>query len=153
MNKKTAIVAIQKQLDDLDNNLVDRDIWRFKTGTLIKDIFGDNSVEYVFISKFSWSIPYRPFVDREPNTHDFAKLENGIKQFLKDCIDTINLKGTYKPKGSNFMSLWGPKSLMNMLIFILFIGIIIGFIGGAEFGYKGLSFIFSFFRTLLKFFS
>jgi hypothetical protein len=133
MNKKSAIriLEIQKQkLDDV--NLYKDETWVFQTASYIKDFFGENSTEYVFISQFTFGVVVPTTTPPDEMQRLFKYKIEKVSKFLDNCIETIRIKGTLKTEKLNFLNRLNNGILIG-LILPIFSGLIgIGFYFGTE---------------------
>lgn len=101
MNKKTAIKVIEIQIQKLDKfhekKLYDL-VWKTQTTQYIKQIFGESSEQFDYMSTAKVQSPYSP----DPT------------KFLDSCIDSVKNVGVYKEPKKNILS-----SLSDSLIVLI----------------------------------
>jgi hypothetical protein len=124
MNNKKAIQILESQIEKLDNPKIRKDEnWIFQTASYIKDFFGKDSAEYTFISNFNFKIPFNHY---DSKTFPLEQLNLEIlksRQYLENCIETINVKGLYKHPKTNILNrisetaLWSIITVLAPIIF------------------------------------
>jgi hypothetical protein len=127
MNKKKAIEILQKQKLKLDYSTVYKDSnWTFQTASYIKDFFGKDSTEYIFISKFNFKVLTGAWEDDESINRQLLDKHKKAKGYLENCIETISNKGLYEHPKTNIVS---DKSNFELIGIIVAISIFVFGIG------------------------
>lgn len=127
MNNKKAIEILQKQKLKLDNpNFLKDETWVFQTASYIKDFFGENSAEYVFISKFQFRVYFTNYDSEQDAVRELNAKTPKAKKFLENCIETISNKGLYKEPKTNIIS---DKSNFELISIVVAIAIFVFWIG------------------------
>lgn len=98
MNRRQSIKAIRLQIQKLEDVQNRNPTWVFQTGSYIKEIFGEDSVEYHYISQFSFAIKVRNDTGKDRLKELFEENVTNVSLFLNNCIETVNLKGITKKK-------------------------------------------------------
>lgn len=112
MDKKKAIEILQGQLQKLkETNSID--VWKNQTASFAKDIFGEESHEYEWITKFNVGWYY----SREARPQAVREAKARASEFLENCIETIRLKGVYKKPKQNFLQTMGNATLVPVILF------------------------------------
>jgi hypothetical protein len=120
MNNKKAIQNLKSQIEKLDNPKIYKDEnWIFQTASYIKDFFGQDSAQYTFISNFNFKIPFNQY-----DSKTFASKQLNLKilksrQYLENCIETINVKGLYKHPKTNFLNRISETALWSIITVLL----------------------------------
>jgi hypothetical protein len=105
MTVKQAINVLKKQRDKLDDpSYTNDENWLFQTASFIKDFFGDHSTEYAFIAQFKFYVTQNAWDSDEDIRRLLSEQPLQAKQFLDNCIETLQHKNLYKPSKSNFIS-------------------------------------------------
>jgi hypothetical protein len=116
MTTKQAIEILKRQRDKLDDkNLPNDDTWVFQTASFVKDFFGEDSTEYNWISQFEFRTLVSSYWSDEQRRAAINDKPRQAKQFLNDCIDTIKIKGPYKPPKTNFLNAISDTALWTLI--------------------------------------
>jgi hypothetical protein len=127
MNNKKAIGILKKQIEKLDDSTFHKDgNWTFQTASYIKDFFGKESTEYLFISKFNFKVITGPWDDDKSVNQQLLDKHKKAKVYLENCIETISNKGLYKHPKTNIVS---DKSNFELLGIVVAISIFVFGIG------------------------
>jgi len=129
MTKRKAEKYLRKQIDKLqDKTELFKDYWYTQTKSYIRDMLGDDSVEYQYFFKYFVRINgYYPDYQNDENRKKYLNDQvNAISQFLNNCIETIQLKGLYKPPKYNFLQRYNDAQLLAGLFTIAIIVFWIG---------------------------
>lgn len=98
MTDTKAIELLQIQLDKADEINSDNHFsWKTQTASYIKDIFGDDSTQYEYISNFVFVVVYN---DDYGYKRQVKSCIPYLKQFLTGCIETVERNGIKKAKKS-----------------------------------------------------
>lgn len=104
MKAKLAIEILNKQREKLIEKKAPKDeTWTSQTASYIKEFFGEESVEYIFIKNFNFSVIGHTGMSDEIWRRELAEKERKVLQFITNCIETIECKGIYKPPRVNFL--------------------------------------------------
>jgi hypothetical protein len=105
MNKKKAISIIENQITKLESSKSNRTYsWVIETRTYIEQFFGKESHQSNYFNYYSWSPSPGINLDEQ---------EKKTINYLKDCINTIENIGIYKPPIENWFSKL-PNWLINL---------------------------------------
>jgi len=118
MNTKKAISILLRQKSKLlDKNFYKDENWVFQTASYIKDFFGDNSTEYSFISRFTFTIKVLNVTPADEKRRLLAEKEESAIKFLDNCIETLQNKGIYKSDKNNFLRNLDNATIIGLIIF------------------------------------
>lgn len=120
MTDKKAIEILTIQLNKIsDPKHPNNEAWVIQTASYLADFFGKDSVEYSFITKFTFTvIGSSAWSDQDwRNTRDSIK-RKAIK-FIENCIETIRVKGLYKPPKINFLHRLSDTWLTMIIVLVL----------------------------------
>jgi len=98
--------------------LTNDDTWVFQSASFVKDFFGEDSTEYNWISQFEFRTLVSSAWSTEQRSAAINDKPRQAKQFLNDCIETLKIKGLYKPK-SNFLQRLDNSTLWTIIAFAI----------------------------------
>lgn len=127
MDKDKAIKLIMAQLEKLNSHL-SLDVWKNQTASYVKDIFGEQSEEYKWIT--DCKLPR--YFDREQKPSAEKTFRDKCLLFLVECINTINQKGIYQKPNTNFIQRLDNSTIIAISIFLA--GAL--FVGGVQWGIR-----------------
>lgn len=128
MNNKKAIEILKKQIEKLDDSTIYKDNnWTFQTASYIKDFFGKESTEYIFISKFNFKVLASSWEDDKDVKRQLLDKHKKAKVYLENCIETISNKGLYKYPKTNIVSDKSNFELISIVIAISLFAFGIGY--------------------------
>lgn len=133
MNRKKAKAILLKQKSKLtDINYYNDENQVFQTGSYIKDLFGENSTEYNFISRFTFTIKVMSNTTVDERRQLLIEKEESAIKFIDNCIETIENKGLYKSEKVNFLKSLDNSTLIGVIIFFGSTIFAIGYYFGTE---------------------
>jgi len=133
MNKKKVIKVLEQQKAKiLDKNHYNDETWVFQTASYIKDIFGEKSTEYDYISRFTFTVQVLNTTPKEEIGLLIQMKEDKVIKFINNCIETIKNKGIIKPTKMNFLNKLNNGILIAIITFAVPSLIGIGFYFGTE---------------------
>lgn len=116
MTKKNAIKLLEMQRDKLiDVSIYKDNIWVVQTTGFIKEIFGELSPEYNFISHFTFTVVHHFQPSNDVILTALKKKKEDALRFIDSCIETVNSKG-FKLKKQNFLQNISNKELIGLII-------------------------------------
>lgn len=115
MTTKQAIEILKRQRAKLDQP--NDETWIFQTASFIKDFFGEKSVEFDMISNFNFDKYIISMWLLDPNHQNVLKIINTAKNILDSCIETLQVKGLYKP--TNFLTTLSDTALWTIIPFVV----------------------------------
>jgi hypothetical protein len=127
MTKREASKYLLKAIEALKENRINRDVWQSQTASLIDLIFGPESQEYYFISKFQFGVWHLSGEDPDLVRLQLESKRPQMEEFLQSCIETIAVKGIYRPHKHNFFDRIDNWKIVTILASIFLIGIIVGY--------------------------
>lgn len=102
MTKSKALKLLNAQRAKLiDRNHYKDEIWVAQTISYVKDIFGEDSVEYHIANQFKFYVLSSPYKTPEDALKEIDQKKSDILKFIDSWIETVNHKGV-KVK-SNFL--------------------------------------------------
>lgn len=104
MTDRKAVEILTIQLDKIgDPKHPNNETWVIQTASYIADFFGKDSAQYSFITNFTFAV----FGSSGWSDQDWRNARDSNKRkaikFTEDCIETIRVKGLYKPPKMNFL--------------------------------------------------
>jgi len=130
MRKKKAIRMLNRQISKLeDNNFLPDEKFVIHTQDYIMYFFGAESLQFQYISRYNnYFRPDHKYSD-EKNKENLERTKNDVKQFIRDCIETVEYKGVIS-QNHNFLERINNQTLIPVIITIisglLFIGYLFG---------------------------
>jgi hypothetical protein len=124
MKKKRAIEILKLQRDKLYNIEIYKDeTWVFQTASYVKDFFGKDSVEFIFLQQFKFTVMGDTSMGDSDWKRAFKDKDDKIKKFMDNCIETLANKGL--PKKDSLWKIWlkQPENWWKILVFIVGTGI------------------------------
>lgn len=114
-----AIKILTEQIDKLNTiSTFNNGVWRFQTISYIELFFSKESAEYRYINQTDFAVE-----TAYSTPGDIAQLvsrhKESAKHFLINCIDTLRIKGIYKPEKINFLYRIKGATLLTVIIFTI----------------------------------
>lgn len=132
MRKSKAIRMLNRQISKLeDNNFLPDEKFVIHTQDYIMYFFGVNSPQFDYISRYNYHFyPKRGDTD-EKIKENLELTKNDVKQFIRDCIEIIEYKGTVN-QNHNFLERVNNIALIPIIITISFGLLTVGYIFGVS---------------------
>ncbi|MFL5762947.1 MAG: hypothetical protein ACJ77K_03325 [Bacteroidia bacterium] len=111
MNKKKAIEILKKQKEKLPKD----DTWVFQTASYIKDFFGEDSVEFNFISQFTFTVVAHSGTTDDVMRHEVFSRRDKALRYLDNCIEIIETKGLHKKENKYIAYIKEPANLFKIV--------------------------------------
>ena len=114
-----AVNVLQQQIDKGDDSNINYASWKIQSQSIIEKYFSKDSKEYSWFDRRIFSdAHYGINVDEHYRQETIKDLED-TQAHLKASIDTLKIKGVFKPPKPNFLSRISDKWL------IFFIGLLL----------------------------
>jgi hypothetical protein len=134
MNKRQAIKILEKQRDKLEDKSVYKDdIWVYQSASYIKDFFGEESPEFHFLKRFTFSAIGTSCTTDVEWRNELANKKQKAYQFINSCIETLEHKSLYEKPKLNFLQRWDNATLSSILIPIASVLFMAGYKSGERF--------------------
>lgn len=131
MTKEKAIEILKRQRDKLDiEKHTNDEAWIFQTAEYIRQFFGENSTQFSFISQFKWHVLRSPWDSNELVKHWLDQKPKEAKQFLDNCIESLNDTGLYQPPKTNFFQGYSNIKIIAAFVPVVTVAISIGLFFG-----------------------
>lgn len=130
MKKEKAKGLLRNQLEKLKSSRNRNDTWVFHTASIIEEIFGKESAEYNYIGKFRFGTWSHNYESNEAIHWRLEEQERKIKQFLENCVESVDAKGVYRKPQSNPVSNWSSSEFWTAISGLIVAAISIGFYFG-----------------------
>lgn len=124
------IDILKEQLEKLGDEYSPKsENWQIQTKSHIKDIFGEVSVEFDHISKFTFYPPYAYSISQTQLNKEVNEAIIEIKDFIKNCINTLekrsqnespNMERVNNGNRGNFISRMSEGWAIFLTAFIFF---------------------------------
>jgi hypothetical protein len=120
MTTKKAIEILTKQRDKIDDiNYPNDETWVYQTAEYIRQFFGENSTQFSYINRFSFSVLATNYDSKEAVRQWMAQKPRDAKQFLNNCIEDLKHTGLYKKPSVNILSKLSDTALWTIIPFTL----------------------------------
>lgn len=131
MTKEKAIEILKRQRDKLDiEKHTNDEAWIFQTAEYIRQFFGEDSTQFSFISQFKWHVLSSPWDSNELIKHWLDQKPKEAKQFMDNCIESLNDTGLYKsPKPNFFHGYSNIKIITGAISFLVIFSTVILYLG------------------------
>lgn len=110
MRRKKAISILNNQILKIKEKDGQTSVWEMQTKAYIKLLFGNESMQFEYFERFSFSSGY---------TYDPIP-------FLRECIEYIENKGVYKMPKKNFLETVPNWLIMLIIPFLFSVGLATG---------------------------
>ncbi|WP_247237769.1 hypothetical protein [Telluribacter sp. SYSU D00476] len=102
MNSKKAYELLNDQRKQLYFPNLEPISWKERTVSLVKEVFGDTSIEYYSVSNAPLSVDKGPLDDWDYTKAQYSRNKELMIELLGDCMDSITENGLPRKKGDGF---------------------------------------------------